>query len=124
MSLQGTKTKKNFVLFFQLFDMFVFILERPHIQSQIGLKYKDLVDMFSSELDIAKLVFDAQMSAAAVHKGIPPISKNMPHVAGQLKWAQELRDRIQTPMTSFKAISHPYVYCRTLAHYLPIIYKF
>ncbi|KAL2078484.1 hypothetical protein ACEWY4_026169 [Coilia grayii] len=90
----------------KLFDMFGFILERPHIQSQIGCKYKELVDMFSSELDVAKLVFDAQMSAAEMYKGIPPISKNMPHVAGQLKWAQELRDRIQTPMTSFKAISH------------------
>ncbi|XP_076154706.1 dynein axonemal heavy chain 17-like isoform X2 [Alosa pseudoharengus] len=90
----------------KLFDMFGFILERPHIQSQIASKYKELVDMFSSELDITKLVFDAQMSAAEMYKGIPPISKNMPHIAGQLKWAQELRDRIQTPMTSFKAISH------------------
>lgn len=89
--------------------MFGFILERPHIQSQIASKYKELVDMFSSELDITKLVFDAQMSAAEICKGIPPISKNMPHIAGQLKWAQELRDRIQTPMTSFKAISHSYV---------------
>lgn len=89
--------------------MFGFILERPHIQNQIWSKYKELVEMFSSELDHTKLVYDAQMAAVETCKGFPPIAKNMPHVAGQLNWAREVQDRIQIPMNNFKAIHHPYV---------------
>lgn len=92
-----------------MLDMFGFILERPHIQNQICSKYKELVEMFSSELDHTKLVYDAQMAAVETCKGVPPIAKNMPHVAGQLNWAREVQDRIQIPMKNFKAIQHPYV---------------
>ncbi|XP_015211854.2 dynein axonemal heavy chain 17 [Lepisosteus oculatus] len=91
----------------KLFDMFGFLLERPDIKSQMSLKYKDLVEMFNIELDRAKLVYDAQMATMKASGDVPPINKNLPHIAGQLKWAQELRDRIQTPMKSFKAINHP-----------------
>uniref|UniRef100_A0A674EYE2 Dynein axonemal heavy chain 17 n=1 Tax=Salmo trutta TaxID=8032 RepID=A0A674EYE2_SALTR len=93
----------------KMLDMFGFILERPHIQNQIWSKYKELVEMFSSELDHTKLVYDAQMAAVETCKGFPPIAKNMPHVAGQLNWAREVQDRIQIPMNNFKAIHHPYV---------------
>uniref|UniRef100_A0A674EYS7 Dynein axonemal heavy chain 17 n=1 Tax=Salmo trutta TaxID=8032 RepID=A0A674EYS7_SALTR len=91
----------------KMLDMFGFILERPHIQNQIWSKYKELVEMFSSELDHTKLVYDAQMAAVETCKGFPPIAKNMPHVAGQLNWAREVQDRIQIPMNNFKAIHHP-----------------
>ncbi|KAM9412460.1 dynein axonemal heavy chain 17-like [Salvelinus alpinus] len=91
----------------KMLDMFGFILERPHIQNQIWSKYKELVEMFSSELDHTKLVYDAQMAAVETCKGFPPIAKNMPHVAGQLNWAREVQDRIQIPMKNFKAIHHP-----------------
>ncbi|KAK6478238.1 dynein heavy chain 17 [Huso huso] len=91
----------------KLFDMFGTLLERPILRSQVSSKYTALVEMFNVELDRAKLVFDAQLFATDVCGGVPPICKNMPHVAGQLKWAQELRDRIQAPMKSFRSIDHP-----------------
>ncbi|XP_041076181.1 dynein heavy chain 17, axonemal-like [Polyodon spathula] len=91
----------------KLFDMFGTLLERPVLRSQVSSKYTALVEMFNVELDRAKVVFDAQLFATDVCGGVPPICKNMPHVAGQLKWAQELRDRIQAPMKSFRAIDHP-----------------
>ncbi|XP_030631015.1 dynein heavy chain 17, axonemal-like [Chanos chanos] len=91
----------------KLLDMFSFVMERPHIHVQMASKYKTLVEMFSAELDKTKLVYDAQMETLEQCKGIPPIAKNMPHISGQLKWAQELRDRIQVPMKSFRAINHP-----------------
>lgn len=87
--------------------MFGTLLERPILRSQVSSKYTALVEMFNVELDRAKLVFDAQLFATDVCGGVPPICKNMPHVAGQLKWAQELRDRIQAPMKSFRSIDHP-----------------
>ncbi|MGH0132249.1 UNVERIFIED_CONTAM: hypothetical protein FKN15_049486 [Acipenser sinensis] len=91
----------------KLFDMFGTLLERPILRSQVSSKYTALVEMFNVELDRAKLVFDAQLFATDMCGGVPPICKNMPHVAGQLKWAQELRDRIQAPMKSFRSIDHP-----------------
>ncbi|XP_076855598.1 dynein axonemal heavy chain 17-like [Brachyhypopomus gauderio] len=90
----------------KLFDMFDLILERPEIQSQISSKYKELVKMFNLEIDKTKLVYDCQIAEVGICQGIPPVAKNMPPVAGQLKWAQELQDRIQIPMKSFKAIHH------------------
>ncbi|XP_062330264.1 dynein axonemal heavy chain 17-like [Osmerus eperlanus] len=91
----------------KILDMFDFIMERPHIQSQIYCKYKELVEMFSCDLDRTKLVYDAQLAATELGRGIPPIAKNMPLIAGQLKWAQEMRARIEMPMKSFKALRHP-----------------
>lgn len=90
--------------------MFGFILERHQIQSQISSKCKELVEMFNVELDKTKVIYNNQMASVKMSHGIPPIAKNMPHVAGQLKWAQEMRDRIQVPVKSFKAFHHPYVF--------------
>lgn len=42
--------------------------------------------------------------------GAPPINKNMPHVAGALKWSNELRDRITKPMQALKlSVNHGWV---------------
>ncbi|MCJ8738611.1 hypothetical protein PDJAM_G00037760 [Pangasius djambal] len=90
----------------KLFEMFGFVLERPLLLSLISSKYKKLLEMFSLELDRIKLIYDAQMAALEICQGAPPIAKNMPPVAGQLKWAQELRDRLQTQSKSIKAIHH------------------
>uniref|UniRef100_A0A8W4FMS4 Dynein axonemal heavy chain 17 n=1 Tax=Sus scrofa TaxID=9823 RepID=A0A8W4FMS4_PIG len=37
----------------------------------------------------------------------PPIHKNMPPVAGQLKWSLELQERLEAPMRDLKHIEHP-----------------
>ncbi|KAJ7340469.1 hypothetical protein OS493_003217 [Desmophyllum pertusum] len=62
--------------------------------------------MYEEELDEAKMIFDGQMLVTD-DDGTPPINKNMPHVAGALKWSQELRDRITKPMHALKlSVNH------------------
>ena len=46
-------------------------------------------------------------SACAVSPGFAAVHKNMPTVAGGLRWAQELRQRIQGPFANFRRIAHP-----------------
>lgn len=89
--------------------MFSFVLKRPLLQSLISSKYKKLLKMFSAELDRVKLIYDVQMTALDICQGAPPIAKNMPPVAGQLKWAQELKERLQIQMKSICAIHYMYV---------------
>lgn len=39
--------------------------------------------------------------------GFAAVHKNMPTVAGGLRWAQELRQRIQGPFANFRRMAHP-----------------
>uniref|UniRef100_A0A8D0B8Z9 Dynein heavy chain tail domain-containing protein n=1 Tax=Salvator merianae TaxID=96440 RepID=A0A8D0B8Z9_SALMN len=87
--------------------MFASLLERPLIKADVSPHYATLLDMFNAELDNAKILFDAQISATKIGDGIPPISKNMPPIAGQLKWALELQERIEFPRKDVRAIDHP-----------------
>ena len=82
-------------------DCFGSLLERPLIHADFEHKYPILLKMFERELDQAKVIFDVQMEASGDQK-TPPINKNMPHVAGALKWSNELNDRITKPMHALK----------------------
>jgi len=84
------------------------LLERPLIKKDFEEKYPILVAMMNKELDVAKEIYDMQMQTKK-DNGKIPIHKNMPAVTGGLKWAQELRERISLPMSSFKTLEHPYV---------------
>ncbi|KAH0629389.1 hypothetical protein JD844_011440 [Phrynosoma platyrhinos] len=87
--------------------MFASLLERPLIKADVAPHYATLLEMFNADLDNAKILYDAQISATKVGDHVPPISKNMPPVAGQLKWAWELQERIQIPRKDLRAIDHP-----------------
>uniref|UniRef100_A0A803TFH7 Dynein axonemal heavy chain 17 n=1 Tax=Anolis carolinensis TaxID=28377 RepID=A0A803TFH7_ANOCA len=80
--------------------MFASLLERPLIKADVAPHYERLLEMFNAELDNAKILYDAQIAATKVDL-VPPISKNMPPVAGQLKWAWELQERLQIPRKDF-----------------------
>uniref|UniRef100_A0A8C3FY90 Dynein axonemal heavy chain 17 n=1 Tax=Chrysemys picta bellii TaxID=8478 RepID=A0A8C3FY90_CHRPI len=86
--------------------MFGSLLDRPLIKAEVSPHYSTLLEMFNVELDNAKIMYDAQR-AATRSGGVPPISKNMAPVAGQLKWALELQERLETPMKELQAIDHP-----------------
>ncbi|XP_077689901.1 dynein axonemal heavy chain 17 [Eretmochelys imbricata] len=86
--------------------MFGSLLDRSLIKAEVSPHYSTLLEMFNVELDNAKIMYDAQI-AATKSGGVPPISKNMPPVAGQLKWALELQERLETPMMELQAIDHP-----------------
>uniref|UniRef100_H3BBD5 Dynein axonemal heavy chain 17 n=1 Tax=Latimeria chalumnae TaxID=7897 RepID=H3BBD5_LATCH len=91
----------------KLLHMFGSLLERPLMKKEVNHLYWILVEKYNSELDNAKAIYDAQLAVIRASGCVPPVSKNKPYVAGQLKWAQELRDRIQVAMKNFKTIEHP-----------------
>ncbi|XP_069339031.1 dynein axonemal heavy chain 17 [Eulemur rufifrons] len=82
------------------------LLERPLILAEVVPRYSVMLEMFDTELDNAKVMYDAQMAASA-EGNIPPIHKNMPPVAGQLKWSLELQERLEVSMKHLKHIDHP-----------------
>uniref|UniRef100_A0A670I3M4 Dynein axonemal heavy chain 17 n=1 Tax=Podarcis muralis TaxID=64176 RepID=A0A670I3M4_PODMU len=90
--------------------MFASLLDRPLIKADVAPHYATLLEMFNVELDNAKILYDAQIAATAAGDGVPPLSKNMPPVAGQLKWALELQERLQLPRKDLRAIDHPVMF--------------
>ena len=72
------------------------------INADFEEKYSLLLKMVEEELDRAKIVFDKHMALEAENKQQLSSGKNMPVVAGSLIWAQQLRLRYQTPISSMK----------------------
>ena len=93
---------------FKLVDIFGSLLERPLIKEDFDPNYPLMVSMMDDELNQAKQIYDKHM-AIKEETGKMPIHKNMAKVSGSLKFAQELRERISTPMNRFKMTEHPYV---------------
>ncbi|XP_036766314.2 dynein axonemal heavy chain 17 [Manis pentadactyla] len=82
------------------------LLERPLILAEVVPRYLVMLQLFDAELDNTKVLYDAQSSASA-GGAVPPIHRNMPSVAGQLKWSLELQERLEAPMRDLKHIEHP-----------------
>ncbi|XP_040979289.1 LOW QUALITY PROTEIN: dynein heavy chain 17, axonemal [Aquila chrysaetos chrysaetos] len=91
----------------KLVHMFASLLERPLIKAEVSPHYSALLGMFKAELENVKALYDAQTASPPLHRGGPAINKNMPPVAGQLKWALELQQRLEGPHRDLFAISHP-----------------
>ena len=83
------------------------LLERPLISRDFQHKYPKLISMYNAELDEAKVIFDRQLLSIQSPEG-PVINKNMPYIAGLLKWSKELRDRVDNGMSKLKTINHGY----------------
>lgn len=90
----------------QLLHMCGGLLERPLILAEVVPRYSVMLELFDAELDNTKTLYDAQLAASA-DGHIPPIHKNMPPVAGQLKWSLELQERLEAPRRDLKHIEHP-----------------
>ncbi|XP_042198221.1 dynein axonemal heavy chain 9 isoform X3 [Callorhinchus milii] len=91
---------------FKLLDMFGSLLDRPLIEAHVSSRYLHLVTTFNKDLDDAKLIYNQHLQQT-VELGYPPVHRNMPVVAGALRWAQELRERIQVPFGYFRHVSYP-----------------
>ncbi|KAK6302903.1 hypothetical protein J4Q44_G00272580 [Coregonus suidteri] len=79
---------------FKLLQIFGTLLDRPRINQLFSPNYSTLLGMFNTEIDHCQLILDQQRER--LRSGCAVLSKNMPPVAGNLKWSQELRDRILT----------------------------
>ena len=90
-----------------MLDCYGPMLDRPVIKDDFEDKYPQLLVMYSDDLDNAKEIYDKQMASIEASEGKPPLNKNMPEVAGALKWSKQLRKRIEHPMSCFKHFEHP-----------------
>jgi len=88
----------------QLLEMMGSLIERPHIQQDFQTKYPTLLSMYEQELDQAKVLYDRQLALAQSPAG-PEINKNMPYVAGLLKWSQGLWERVAGGMERIKMLN-------------------
>uniref|UniRef100_A0A3Q1G344 Dynein, axonemal, heavy chain 9 n=1 Tax=Acanthochromis polyacanthus TaxID=80966 RepID=A0A3Q1G344_9TELE len=89
---------------FKVLDMFGSLLELPLVAADVLERYPSLWSMFDKELDCCKLLYNQHIQATK-ELGSAPVNKNMPAVAGGLRWAQELQQRIQTPFSKFRHFS-------------------
>lgn len=102
----GEPTEGTSLVSLQLLYMCGGLLERPLILAEVVPRYSVMLELFDAELDNTKILYDAQIAASA-NGNIPPIHKNMPAVAGQLKWSLELQERLEAPMKDLKHVEHP-----------------
>ncbi|XP_061032339.1 dynein axonemal heavy chain 9 [Eubalaena glacialis] len=91
---------------FKLLDMAGNLLERPLVARDTSDKYLVLIRMFSEDLDAVRMIY-SQHVQEEVEYGFSSVHKNMPAVAGRLRWAQELRQRVQGPFDNFRRMTHP-----------------
>ncbi|XP_026133128.1 dynein axonemal heavy chain 9 [Carassius auratus] len=105
---------------FKVLDMFGRLLERPLIAADAHTRYRMLIKMFDKQLECCKMIFKQQMLTGET-QGYSPVSKNMPVVAGGLKFVQQLQERIQIPYNNFRFINHP---CMETADGKEVIQKY
>nr|CAD7423390.1 unnamed protein product [Timema monikensis] len=91
---------------FQCTHVMGLLMDRQIINAQVSPKYKVMVAMLHEELDVAKVLFDEQLSMAE-KLGYMPVDKFMPPVAGTLLWIHKLRQRITTPVETFRIVEDP-----------------
>ncbi|CAN9508871.1 unnamed protein product [Ophioblennius macclurei] len=106
---------------FKVVDMFGGLLERRLVATDALDRYSRLLSMFDKEVDRCKLLYGEHVQAAAAGRGSAQVNKNMPAVAGGLRWAQELQQRIQSPFSKFRHLPHP---CLESAEGLRVIGKY
>uniref|UniRef100_A0A671VQH4 Dynein axonemal heavy chain 17 n=1 Tax=Sparus aurata TaxID=8175 RepID=A0A671VQH4_SPAAU len=92
---------------FKVLDMFGSLLQRPLVAADAQDRNPLLVSMMDRELDCCKLLFNKHIQTA--EELGESLHKNMPAVAGGLRWAQELQQRIQTPFSRFRHLFYPEV---------------
>ncbi|XP_028390419.1 dynein heavy chain 9, axonemal isoform X1 [Phyllostomus discolor] len=91
---------------FKLLDIAGNLLERPLVARDVSDKYLVLIQMFNQELDTVRIIYGQHVQEKA-ELGFSAVHKNMPSVAGGLRWAQELRQRIEGPFNNFERVTHP-----------------
>ena len=91
---------------FKLLNIFGSLIKRPLIALELSDKMPMLVIKLSTEMDEAKTIFKKQQKRIK-NTGHALNDKNMPPVSGQLRFTQEIRDKIRSGMTNFKALNHP-----------------
>ncbi|XP_033960741.1 dynein axonemal heavy chain 11 [Pseudochaenichthys georgianus] len=95
---------KNLTSTFKLLKIFSTLLERPMIHQLFSPNYNVLLDMFHQEVDYCQCILDKHRDG--LRSGCIVLGKNMPYVAGNLKWSQELRIRILTNRSKLSELAN------------------
>jgi dynein heavy chain len=72
------------------------ILQRDSLKGDLEDKYSLIFQFYGDELEKVQMVYDGQ-------KTNPPISRNLPPVAGNILWARHLLTKIEEPMQRFQS---------------------
>ena len=94
---------------FKLLHIFGTLIQRSLIALELSDKMPLLVCMLNTEMDEAKVIYTKQQKRIK-DSGKALTDRNMPPVSGQLKFSQELRNKISSSVRSFKELSHPICY--------------
>jgi dynein heavy chain len=74
-----------------LLRKFQSILQRENLKSDVDSKFNVIFQNYGFELEQVQKLYEAQ-------KHSPPIPRNLPPVAGNIKWSRHLLKRIEDPM--------------------------
>lgn len=105
-AVAGFNDCANVEAMFKLLAIFGTLTQRPLIATDFDENYTKLIKTYDEELDTAKRIYDKQLEDTK-RLGYAPVHDFQPPVAGQLKWAKELRLRISKPRDQLKLIDHP-----------------
>ncbi|KAM7121693.1 dynein axonemal heavy chain 11 [Molossus nigricans] len=89
---------------FKLLTIFGNFLEKPVVMEIFSPHYSTLVRMFNAELDMCKQLYNEHMRQ--IECGNVVLNKNMPFASGNIKWAEEILERLQTFWSSFASLRH------------------
>ncbi|XP_006880447.1 PREDICTED: dynein heavy chain 11, axonemal [Elephantulus edwardii] len=89
---------------FKLLTVFGNFLEKPVVMEIFSPHYGTLVHMFSAELDMCKHLYNEHMRQ--IEHGDAFLHKNMPFASGNIKWAKEVLERLQTFWSSFESLHY------------------
>ena len=82
---------------FKLLDSFDALTQRAVVAEELERKYAELVAAFGEDVKTMQKLFVAS-------KADPPISHNLPPIAGALTWCRGLLQRVRTPMEKLKRL--------------------
>ena len=84
------------------------------IADELNEKLPKLLDILNKELHVIDEIIQTQQKK--IHDfGTPIIDRNMPKVSGQVSFAQELKQKLDKTMKSFKNINHSVIEGATAA---------
>jgi dynein heavy chain len=82
---------------FKLLDSFDSLVNRPIIADELERKYVELINSYSEDLHHVQHIFMESRED-------PPISHNLPPIAGALSWCRGLHERVRLPMDKLKLL--------------------
>ncbi|XP_045053259.2 dynein axonemal heavy chain 11 isoform X2 [Desmodus rotundus] len=89
---------------FKLLTIFGNFLEKPVVMEIFSPHYSTLVHMLNDELDMCKQLYNEHMTQ--IECGNVILNKNMPFTSGNIKWAKEVLDRLQTFWSNFTSLQY------------------